>query len=133
MSKEPGAVHGLNIGLGLLASSGTPLTTMAANPLYDNAGEIPEGPRGSGVATVDGLKRRTPFVTDFNVHADYVIELGTNRIELIADVFNLFDTQSVLDYDYYSDTSFFVSNPDFGNIILYQVPRQIRLGLRFRF
>ena len=67
------------------------------------------------------------------LHADYALELGANRIELIADVFNLFDTQTVLNYDYYSDTSFSVTNPDFGNIIGYQVPRQIRLGLRFRF
>ncbi len=125
--------NGLNIGLGIVSSSGGPLTTMAANPAYDNAGEIPEGPRGSGVQTADGFKTRSPFSTDMNMHADYVFDMGGNRFELIADVFNLFDTQTVLDYDYYSDVNFSVDNPDFGNRIQYQAPRQVRLGLRFRF
>ena len=34
---------GLNLGVGCQLSSGKPLTPLAANPNYDNAGEIPEG------------------------------------------------------------------------------------------
>src|SRR5262249_10163542 len=64
---------GLGLGLGLNLSSGAPLTPLAANPNYANGGEIPEGPRGSGIQTIDGFKTRTPFQTDVNVQASYVL------------------------------------------------------------
>ena len=67
---------GLNLGAGVQLSSGSPLTPLAANPLYENNGEIPEGPRGSGIETVDGFKTRTPFTSEVNLHADYGVRLG---------------------------------------------------------
>src|SRR5262249_10818317 len=51
---------GLNVGLGLNVSSGKPLTPFDPNPNYQNGGEIPDAPRGSGIQTVDGFKTRTP-------------------------------------------------------------------------
>ena len=51
---------GINVGVGFLATSGKPLTSLAANPVYDTPGEIPTTVRGAGFQTVDGLETRTP-------------------------------------------------------------------------
>ena len=136
---------GLNTALGLQMSSGKPLTPLAANPNinYQNGGEIPECARGCGFETVDGFKDRTPFLTDISAHVDYAFRFtGTKRIVLLADVFNLFDTQTVLDYDNFTESTFGALNPNFGqpttsvlggNPPQIQTPRQIRVGARFEF
>jgi outer membrane receptor protein involved in Fe transport len=138
-----GALNGLNIGVGLTFSSGKPLTPLAANPHpnYQNGGEIPEGPRGSGFETVDGFRTRTPFQRNVDLQAAYVLRFGgIRRLTLLADVFNVFDTKTVLDYDNFTETTFGVANPDFGKPISQNVagpqittPRQVRLGARFEF
>ena len=123
---------GFTVGLGFSAQSGTPLTALAANPVYDSDGEIPETPRGAGFETVDGFDDRTPWTQSFDLHFDYRLQLFGNRhVLLLADVFNLFDTQSVTDYDNYTESSFQVLNPDFGRVIAYQPPRQVLIGARF--
>jgi outer membrane receptor protein involved in Fe transport len=136
---------GLNAALGLQMSTGKPLTPLAANPNinYQNGGEIPECARGCGIETVDGFKTRTPFFTDVSAHVDYGIRFtGTRRIVLLADIFNLFDTQTVLDYDNWTESTFGAANPNFGqpttsvlggNPPQFQTPRQIRIGARFEF
>ena len=98
-----------------------------------------ESVRGAGFETVDGFKTRTPFEYDASVHADYGLRLrGTQKIVLVADVFNLFDTQRALDYDPNTETTFLALNPDLGqpsrfNLAQLQTPRQIRVGVRFDF
>jgi hypothetical protein len=125
---------GLNVGVGYQIGSGTPLTPLAANPVYRSAGEIPEGPRGSGFETTDGFRTRSEIEQKFDLHADYSFRLpGDRSITLLADVFNLFDTQNVLDYDNYTESTFGVLNEDFGRPILYQFPRSVRFGARFEF
>ena len=125
---------GLNLGFGLNVSQGTPLTAFAANPVYDNAGEIPMTPRGAGFMTVDGFKTRTPVLSTVDLHADYPLKMGGDRrLVLMADVFNLFNRQSVTVYDNYTESQFTVPNPDYGKIIAYQLPIQVRLGARFQF
>ena len=127
-------VVGLNVGLGFNAFSGTPLTALAANPLYDSTGEIPETPRGAGFETVDGFRDRTPWLTSVDLHADYQLPFGgERRILLLADVFNVFNQREVIDYDNYTEAAFGVLNPDFGRVIEYQDPIQARVGLRFQF
>jgi len=134
---------GLGIGVGLNLSSGAPLTPLAANPNYTNGGEIPEAPRGSGIQTIDGFKKRTPFQSTVDLQAAYALKLGGARnITLLADVFNLFNTQTVLMYDQWTQLTGPVPNPDFGAPITqvlagappqFQTPRQVRLGARFTF
>jgi hypothetical protein len=133
---------GLNVGAGFVVSSGRPLTALAANPSYTNGGEIPETPRGAGFQTVDGFRTRTPYLFDTSLHADYGFRIGPNqrRVVLIADVFNLFNTQRVTDYNNYTENSFGSLNPDFGqqySPILglpgFQTPRQARVGARLEF
>jgi hypothetical protein len=123
---------GVTLGLGFNSQSGTPLTALAANPVYDSDGEIPETPRGAGFETVDGFRDRTPWTNTFDLHVDYRLRLfGDQNLVLLADVFNMFDTQEVTGYDNYTESAFGVPNPDFGRVIAYQAPRLIRVGARF--
>lgn len=133
---------GLNVGLGLNVTSGKPLTPLAANPAYTNGGEIPEGPRGSGFQTIDGFKERTPFESQVDLQASYSLNLGgVRRLTLIADVFNLFNRRTTLDYDSWTELNFGTPNPDFGAPISqnlfsepqFQQPFALRLGARFSF
>ncbi len=128
----------LNVGLGFTAGSGRPLTPFTSNPNYTSGGEIPLAPRGSGFQTVDGFKKRSPFETQLDLHADYTVKFGNQRVVLLADVFNVFNRQEPTDYDNWDETSFGVPNPDFGQptaggsvFTAFQAPRQLRVGLRF--
>jgi outer membrane receptor protein involved in Fe transport len=134
---------GVGVGVALNFSSGAPLTPLAAHPNYANGGEIPEGPRGSGIQTIDGFKTRTPFQSEVSLQASYKLNLGGGRnLTLLADVFNLFDTHTVLMYDQWTQLTGPAPNPDFGAPITqvlagappqFQAPRQVRLGARFSF
>lgn len=131
----------LNVALGLELESGAPLTAFAAHPVYGGGGEIPLTPRGAGFQTSDGFRTRTPWTRPVNAQVSYRLPLGARALVVSADVFNLFNTQTVLDYDSFSDLQFGVSNPDFGlagasGVVAGQqftTPRQIRLGARFTF
>ncbi|MCU1385180.1 MAG: Cna domain protein [Acidobacteria bacterium] len=135
---------GLNLGVGVNVGSGKPLTAMDPSPAYGNGGEIPDTARGAGIQTVDGFKTRSPFQSQFDLQASYHIKAGgRNRIALMADIFNLFNQQTVLDYDNWTSTTFGAGpNANFGlrtsslfagNPGQYQTPRQIRFGARFEF
>ena len=134
--------HDLNLGVGLFAGSGAPLTPLATNPAYGNGGEIPAAARGTGIQTVDGFKTRTPFQSQLDFQAAYDWKLGgARRVTLLADIFNLFDQQIVQNYDTFTSLTFGAgANPNFGqptSQILsgpqIQAPRQIRIGARFSF
>jgi hypothetical protein len=122
------------VGVSGIFNSGAPLTALAANPVFDNGGEIPEGPRGSGIQTVNGFKHRTDFEYNVDLHADYAFQLPAGkRIQAIVDVFNLFDIDQVTAFDNFTELSFSVPNPDFGKIRGFQDPLQVRIGARFHF
>ena len=107
---------GLNLGVGFLATSGKPLTSLAANPVYDSPGEIPTTVRGAGFQTIDGFLTRTPAEYDTSIHADYRFKISDRQhIVVLADFFNLFNRQIPLDYDPNTETTFQVVNPDFGD------------------
>ena len=134
---------GLSLGVGVDLSSGAPLTPLAANPNYTNGGEIPTAPRGSGFQTIDGFRTRTPFQSLVSMQASYALKLnGSRNVTVLADVFNLFDTKTVLMYDQWTQLTGPADNPDMGKPITqvlggappqFQTPRQIRFGLRFYF
>ncbi len=121
-----GPIHRLNLGGGLIIGTGQPLTTFALST-------IPMGPRGSGVTTVDGEKTRTPMQVDLDFHADYTLHFGSQRLTLLADIFNLPNLQQVIAYNPTFELSGHRLNPDYGAITGYQDPRQVRLGIRFEF
>ena len=123
-------------------SSGKPLTAFAANPVYQNGGEIPLTPRGDGFSTSQGFRTSTPFTTLVDGHASYPVPLGgRRRLVLVGDIFNIFNTQSVTDYNNFVESTFGSLNPDFGvagasSVVPGQQflpPRQLRVGARFEF
>ena len=131
----------LNLSAGVEVESGAPLTAFAAHPIYDGGGEIPLTRRGAGFQASDGVRTRTPWTRPVNAGASYNLNAGGRRLVLIADAFNLFNTQTPLDYDSFSEIQFGVPNPDFGKAGVSGVvagqqllaPRQLRLGVRYEF
>ena len=132
---------GLNLSVGLDVQSGAPLTALAAHPVYDDGGEIPLTVRGAGFQTSNGLQTRTPWTKPVNAGASYNLKVGSRHLLLVADVFNVFNTQTILEYDTFSDLRFGVPNPDFGlagvsGVVSGQqlvTPRQFRVGVRYEF
>jgi hypothetical protein len=81
---------------------------------------------------------RTDTEAYLDAHLDYTIKFGGQRIILLADGFNLFNTQKPLDYNNWVETTFGALNPDFAQpqpggsrITSYHTPFQLRLGARF--
>jgi outer membrane receptor protein involved in Fe transport len=133
--------NGLSGGAVLQMGSGKPLTALEGLSPYGNSGEIPLTPRGDGFETIDGFKERTPFEFQIDLQAAYVLNVGGDRLTLLADMFNLFNLRRTLDYNGNIDyPSFGVPNPNFGtptspNVAgqQFQRPFNIRLGIRYAF
>jgi len=137
------AWNAFNVGVAFNASSGLPLTPLAYNVAYGEAGDIPTAPIGSGIQTVDGFKTRTPFLTQTDLQLSYALKFGGRRqLTVLADAFNVFNQQTVLRYDQYTQLAAGTPNPDFGEPVSqvvsapgpqFQIPRQIRFGARLGF
>jgi hypothetical protein len=132
---------GLNLSVGLEVESGAPLTALAAHPVYDTGGEIPLTPRGAGFQTSSGFHTRTPWTKPINAGASYDLKVAGRHLVFVADAFNVFNTQTILDYDSFAELQFGVPNPDFGaagvsGVVSGQqlaTPRQVRIGVRYEF
>ncbi len=132
---------GFNVSGGVEVQSGAPLTAFAAHPVYDGGGEIPLTVRGAGFQTSDGFRTRTPWTKPVSAGASYNVKVSNGSLILIADVFNVFNTQTVRDYDNFAELSTRVPNPDFGAAGVsgvvsgqqFTTPRQIRIGVRYEF
>jgi hypothetical protein len=131
-----------NVGAAFNAGSGRSLTNLAANPNYNNAGEIPLTLRGAGIETaLDGFKRRGPMDLDVSLHADYGVRMGPRRLMLIADLFNILNRQEPDNYDNCSERNFQVPNTNYGYPLngciastpSYQPPFAARFAIRFEF
>jgi carboxypeptidase family protein/TonB-dependent receptor-like protein len=134
------SMKAVNLGIGLNVGTGIPLTDLAANPNYQNSGEIPVTIKGGGITTVeDGSLKRAPMDFSLDAHVDYTVKVGAQRLLLIADAFNVFNRQSPTWYDYCSDQGFGTTNPNYGYSLngcnaasaSYQAPFALRLGARF--
>jgi hypothetical protein len=128
----------LNFGLGFNAGKWPSADAVHVEPELHERREIPLAPRGSGFQTVDGFMKRSPFETQLDLHADYTLKVGKQKVILLADVFNVLNRTEPTDYDNWDETSFGVANPDFGQpttggstFTAFQAPRQLRVGLRF--
>jgi hypothetical protein len=134
---------GLNVGAGVNLSSGRPFTPFAANPNYGSDGEIPTAARGSGIQTIDGFLKRSPFESQVDLQASYAIRTGgERRVTFLADVFNLFNQRRVLYYSQNTQLDNNVPNPDYGKPVdtnlsgnppRFQTPFNMRVGVRFEF
>ena len=139
-----------DLGLTFRGNSGGPTTFFGAHPIY-GADQAYILPRGSG--------ERLPWTYDFDVHFSAGLKLSKeSTLQLSMDVFNLFDFQGAIAKDQTytldnvlpivngtpaglsklknADGSAFKpadKNPNFGNTIAYQPPRQFRFGAKVTF
>jgi hypothetical protein len=128
----------LDLGLGLRAGSGQPLTALATLPIYGFLAEVPETLRGEGFETEDGFRTRAPALALLDLHVGYTIRLGgRNRLTLVADVFNLLNDREPVSYLSATQGHFLEPEPDFGRAYdpaeltsAFRAPRQVRLGAR---
>ena len=138
---------GLNVGGGFYYRTGTPMTAMGYSAAYRNF-EYYLSERGEFGRTDDEWEG--------NLHLGYPIKIGNFEVNLLADIFNLFDRQAetarnthydiqqdydVIDYNTgeamppitQGDATRPPTNPSFNATNQWQTPRQIRLGVRVTF
>ncbi|MDT7689537.1 MAG: hypothetical protein QOE46_2296 [Acidobacteriota bacterium] len=127
-------LKGLNLGGGLHGESGVPISEYLAHPVYLNAGEIPVGGRGK--------LGRTNFYTRLDLHADYKWAMTEKtRMVFIADLFNVFNRQTLRLPDQFRESTAGQDNPDFLKPGIaatdlqrgFYLPFSMRLGARFEF
>ncbi len=86
-----------------------------------------------------GSQGRTPADYDFDLHLDYAVPVQMVRVDLILDLFRALNRQTVLQTDpFYNFDGFqadngMQTNPRYGQPILRQDPRLLRIGLRASF
>jgi hypothetical protein len=97
--------------------------------------------RGAGFQTSDGFRTRTPWTRPVNAGVSYNLRLGGSTLVLMGDAFNVFNTQTTIEYDTYAELRSGIPNPDFGTAGVsgvvsgqqFSTPRQFRIGVRYEF
>ena len=115
---------GLNLGFNMLTRQGF------AEPFYagDEEAADPVTPNKS-VLLVDKVDQfRLPGVTTFDVRAEKALRIGRTNLMVDFDVFNLFNSATVLGHEY--DVN---AGTDFNQVREIMQPRIARVGLRFNF
>jgi hypothetical protein len=103
---DRGKLKNLTLGTGVRVATGTPINELAAHPIYQNAGEIPIGGRGS--------QGRTPTTGSVDFHADYVMNVTEKaHLRFGVDMFNVANTKRVLYINQNIDLGFGTTNADF--------------------
>ncbi len=87
---QAGALENLTLGVSAYWRSGTPLTAYGYSFGYSNW-EYYLTPRGT--------LGRNPDDYEMDVHVSYPIPVAGNELQLVLDVFNLFDRQAITNYD----------------------------------
>jgi hypothetical protein len=105
-----GFAKNLEMGTAVSILSGVPLTTLAAQEIYGNAGEVPLFGRGD--------LGRSPVTGTVGAHLMYPIKFGeTKQLKLTFDAFNIANTKRFIRSTQDVDLSFQVPNADFANHI----------------
>ncbi len=121
-------VKGLTLGTSIRITSGTPLSTFADHPVYQNSGEVPIGGRGA--------LGRSPVIGNVDFKMDYPVKLGERfTLRLGTSLFNIVDARHALRIDQARDRSGLPagSNQDFQKAIIFQDPFQARFTARIEF
>ena len=123
-----GKLKNMVLGGGVKIQAGTPLTTLAAQQAYQNAGEVPVFGRGD--------LGRAPVTGSVDAHIEYPWKIN-DRFTLKAgmDVFNIADGRRELLVNQNVDQGFQVTNTDFKKPFLqyFQQPFQARANIRLEF
>lgn len=105
-----GFAKNLELGTAVSVLSGVPLTTLAAQEIYGNAGEVPLYGRGD--------LGRSPVTGTVGAHLMYPIKFGESKqLKLGFDAFNIANTKRFIRTTQDVDLSFQVLNADFNNHI----------------
>jgi len=100
----------LSLGTALTVETGVPLTTLAAQQIYGNAGEVPIFGRGD-LGT-------SPTTGTIDAHLEYPIKFGEKKqLKLQFDAFNIANTKRPILTTQHVDLSFQVLNQDFTDHI----------------
>lgn len=83
-------LNGLDVGIAAHYASGTPLTATGYSQAYQN---------WEYYLTTRGALGRGPADYEADFHVDYPIKVGTGRMSIIADVFNILDRQAKTQLD----------------------------------
>lgn len=101
-----GMLKNLTLGSGIRIATGTPITELAAHPVYLNAGEVPIAGRGN--------EGRTPTTGSVDMHGDYVIGIKERlHLRFGFDLFNIANTRRILYFNQNIDLGFGTTNLDF--------------------
>jgi hypothetical protein len=114
-------MKGLVLGGGLRVQTGVPLTTLAAQKLYVNSGEVPIFGRGD--------LGRAPVTGTVDAHAEYPLKITERlKLNLGIDLFNIANTKRALLENQFVDLSFGTLSPDFkkpGNGTTHSYPDRL--------
>ncbi len=117
----------LSVGLSAYYRSGTPVTAYGFSDIYA---------RYEFFLTERGALGRTPSNYDADLHLGYPVPVGPVTLNIIFDVFNLFNTQRPLllderwDFRETDNASPTPANANFGKPVLRTPPTSLRLGVR---
>src|SRR4029079_10961952 len=123
-----GRAKNLTLGTTIRVQSGTPISTFANHPAYQNAGGVPLGGRGA--------LGRTPFSGTVDIHTDYPWSITEkSKLRFAADLFNVSNSKPTFTVDETRDISFssIGSNVDFRNPLSFQAPFYARFSVRWEF
>jgi hypothetical protein len=117
----------LSVGLSSYYRSGTPLTAYGYSDIYA---------RYEFFLTDRGALGRTPSDYAVDLHLGYPLPVGPVTLNLLFDVFNVFNTQRPVllderwDFKEADNASPTPTNPTFGKPVLRTPPTSLRLGVR---
>ena len=89
----------------------------------------------NGVMTPRGSQFEGEWYKNVDLSASWNLPLTgiPGRVQLRADIFNIFDFEGARDFVEVGDQAPGTPNADYGRISSYQTPRFVRLGLSYQF
>ena len=123
-----GFAKNLVLGTGIQVASGLPITTLAAQQIYGNPGEVPINGRGD--------LGRSPVTGSVSAHLEYPIKFSESKqLSFSFDAFNIANSRRFITTTQFVDLSFGVVNQDFNNHVplTFTNPFSARMGVAFTF
>jgi len=116
----------MTVGVGIHAQSGIPLTTLAAQEIYGNQGEVPLYGRGD--------LGRSPFTGQVDAHLEYPWKLSEKmRLRFGIDLFNIADCRRQILTNEFVDLGFGITNADFQKPTSFVNPFSARGSIKLTF
>lgn len=123
-----GFAKNMVLGTGVNVQSGIPLTTLAAQEIYGNAGEVPINGRGD--------LGRSPVIGTVDAHLEYPFKISESKqFKFSFDAFNIANMRRQILSTQEVDLGFSVLNKDFTNHVplTFAEPFSARMSFAFTF